>query len=152
MPSGETVTAEGGAVPARPADRYGTAGKGKPSKRWRRWLFVAVALVVSGAIGWIYYLNLGQTPIEAERVGFKELPNDAMEVTLNVTRDDDSKPGVCVVRVRDKSGAESGRREVLVPAGAGHSRVNTVVKSIGAPVTADVFGCSYSIPRYLSTP
>ena len=152
MQSGETVTAEGGAVPARPEDRYGAAGKGKAPKRWRRWLFVAVALVVSGAIAWVYYLNLGKTPIDAERIGFQELPGDAMEVTLNVTRDDDSKPGVCVVRVRDKSGAESGRREVLVPAGASHSRVNTVVKSIGEPVTADVFGCSYSIPRYLSTP
>nr|WP_245573336.1 DUF4307 domain-containing protein [Amycolatopsis benzoatilytica] len=139
-------------MPARPADRYGSASKGKAPKRWRRWLFIGVALVVSGAVGWIYYLNFGQSSIDAERVGFQELPNDAMDVTLNVTRDDDSKPGVCVVRVRDKSGAESGRREVLVPAGAGHSRVHTVVKSIGAPVTADVFGCSYSIPRYLSTP
>ena len=152
MQSGETVTAEDAAVPARPADRYGSAGKDKKPKRWRKWLFVGIALVVSGAVGWVYYLNFGQSSIDAERIGFQKLPGDAMQVTLNVTRDDNSKPGVCVVRVRDKSGAESGRREVLVPAGAGNSRVNTVVKSIGEPVTADVFGCSYSIPRYLSTP
>nr|WP_033293924.1 DUF4307 domain-containing protein [Amycolatopsis jejuensis] len=146
------MTTEGDAPRVRPADRYGTAGRARPSKRWRRWLYLVVALVVSGAITWIYYLNLGQAPIEAERIGFEARPGDAMQVTLNVTRDDDSKPGVCIVRVRDKSGAESGRREVLVPAGAAHSRLNTVVKSIGTPVTADVFGCSYAIPRYLSTP
>ncbi|HWD01220.1 MAG TPA: DUF4307 domain-containing protein [Amycolatopsis sp.] len=151
MQTGETATTEGGAGPARPADRYGSAAKTAP-KRWRRWAFLAIALVVSFAVAWIAYVNLGQASIDAERVAFEARPGNAMQVTINVTRDDPDKPGVCIVRVRDKSGAESGRKEVLVPAGAGHSRVSTVVKSIDLPVTADVYGCSYSIPRYMSTP
>lgn len=151
MQTGETATAEGDARSAPPADRYGSAGK-TGSKRWKRWVFTAIAVVAGFAVAWIAYVNLGQTSIDAERVAFEPRPGNAMQITINVTRDDPDKAGVCVVRVQDRSGSESGRKEVLVPAGAGHSRVSTVVKSIGEPVTADVYGCSYSIPRYMSTP
>lgn len=139
------------AAPALLADRYGTQ-RATPSRRWRRWLFLAIALLVSGLIAWVAYVNLGSAPIDAERIAFAAKPGNAMEITLNVTRDDDSRPGVCVVRVRDKTGAESGRKELLIPAGAKYNRISTTIKSIGVPVTADVFGCSYDIPRYLSTP
>ncbi|MBB4688464.1 hypothetical protein BJY18_005949 [Amycolatopsis jiangsuensis] len=146
------MTTEGDADPAPLAERYGTPRRPRSSRRGRGWLFGGIAVVVSCAIAWIAYVNLGQTSIDAERVAFEERPGNAMQITINVTRDDPDRPGVCIVRVRDRAGAESGRKEVLVPAGAGHSRVSTVVKSIGRPVTADVYGCSYSIPRYLSTP
>ncbi|RJQ80601.1 DUF4307 domain-containing protein [Amycolatopsis panacis] len=146
------MTTESDADPAPLADRYGTARLPRRNRRRWVWLFGAIAVLTGFGVAWIAYVNLGQTPIEAERVAFEERPGDAMQITINVTRDDPDKPGVCVVRVRDRSGAESGRKEVLVPAGAGHSRLSTVVKSIGRPVTADVYGCSYSIPRYLSTP
>ncbi|MFF0147670.1 uncharacterized protein DUF4307 [Amycolatopsis sulphurea] len=152
MQSGDAVTTASDADPAPLADRYGTARRPRPTRRRWAWLFGAIAVLTGFGIAWIAYVNLGQTPIEAERVAFEERPGDAMQITINVTRDDPDKPGVCVVRVRDRSGAESGRKEVLVPAGAGHSSLSTVVKSIGRPVTADVYGCSYSIPRYLSTP
>jgi hypothetical protein len=140
-----------GSAPTLPEGRYG-AGRQKTSRRWRRWLFLAIALLVSGTIAYVAYLNLGSAPIDAERIAFANKPGDAMEITITVTRDDDSRPGVCIVRVRDKTGAESGRKELLIPAGAKYSRMSTVIKSIGEPVTADVFGCSYAIPRYLSTP
>ena len=140
-----------GSAPTLPEGRYG-AGRQKTSRRWRRWLFLAIALLVSGTIAYVAYLNLGSAPIDAERIAFANKPGNAMEITINVTRDDDSRPGVCIVRVRDKTGAESGRKELLIPAGAKYSRMSTVIKSIGEPVTADVFGCSYAIPRYLSTP
>ncbi|WP_439383602.1 DUF4307 domain-containing protein [Amycolatopsis lexingtonensis] len=139
------------AAPVLPEGRYGTR-VATPSRRWRRWLFLAVALLVSGVIAWVAYVNLGAAPIDAERVAFKAEPGNAMEITINVTRDDDSKPGVCIVRARDKTGAESGRKELLIPAGAKYSRMSTTIRSIGEPVTADVYGCSYDIPRYLSTP
>jgi Domain of unknown function (DUF4307) len=151
LAGGPAETAVGGSAPALPEGRYGT-GRVQTSRRWRRWLFLAIALLVSGLIAWVAYVNLGSAPIDAERVAFSAKPGNAMEITLNVTRDDDSRPGVCVVRARDKTGAESGRKELLIPAGAKHNRITTTIKSIGEPVTADVFGCSYAIPRYLSTP
>ncbi|WP_235022300.1 DUF4307 domain-containing protein [Amycolatopsis alkalitolerans] len=134
---------------ALPEGRYGTGGR--PPARWRRRLFAAVALVAGGIVAWVAYVNLGPAPISAERVSFAAQPGNAMSVTINVTRDDPSKPGVCIVRLRDNSGAESGRKEVYIPAGDNHSRQTTVVQSIDRPVTADVFGCSYEVPTYLSS-
>jgi hypothetical protein len=134
-----------------PKGRYGTI---RPSKapRWRMWLFTVVAIVVSSVIAFVAYKNLGDTPIDAERVGFAAQPGDSMQITIDVTRDDGGRAGVCIVRVRDISGAESGRKEILVPAGGQSRRMSTVIKSSGTPVTADVFGCSYDVPRYLSSP
>ncbi|MFD6066668.1 MULTISPECIES: DUF4307 domain-containing protein [Amycolatopsis] len=134
-----------------PEDRYGKTRAAKPA-RWRRLVFGVVALLVSGGIAYVAYTNFGSAPIEGERVLFEEKPGDAMEITINVTRDDVNRPGVCVVRVRDKAGAESGRKEVLIQPGSKNSRVTTTIKSIGRPVTADIFGCSYDVPRYLSRP
>ncbi|MEV6874716.1 DUF4307 domain-containing protein [Amycolatopsis sp. NPDC051128] len=151
MAGGPAEAAVGGSAPTLPEGRYGTA-RGKAPRRWRRWLFLAIALLVSGVIAWVAYVNLGSAPIDAERVAFSAKPGNAMEITINVTRDDDNRPGVCVVRVRDRTGTESGRKELLVPAGVKYSRMTTTIKSIGEPVTADVYGCSYDIPRYLSTP
>ncbi|GAB2992267.1 DUF4307 domain-containing protein [Amycolatopsis acidiphila] len=135
---------------ALPEGRYGSPS-GRTPARWRRWAFTAVALLVSAAVAWIAYVNLGPAPIDADRVSFSQQPGNAMSVTINVTRDDPSKPGVCIVRLRDISGAESGRKEVYVPAGDNHSRQTTVVRSIDPPVDADVFGCSYDVPTYLSS-
>lgn len=96
------------------------------------------------------YRNFVATPIEAQRIGFEERPGNAMEITIDVLRDDPDRAGVCIVRVRDISGGESGRKELYIAPGV--ERLSTVVRSIGEPVTADVFGCSYEIPPYLSTP
>lgn len=139
------------AAPVLPEGRYG-AKRATTSRPWRRWVYLAIALLVGGGIAWVAYVNLGSAPIDAERVAFTAKPGNAMQITLNVTRDDDNRPGVCVVRVRDKTGAESGRKELLIPAGAKYDRISTTIRSIGEPVTADVYGCSYDIPRYMSTP
>ncbi|WP_414939878.1 DUF4307 domain-containing protein [Amycolatopsis sp. cmx-11-51] len=131
--------------------RYGKTRAARPA-RWRRLVYLLIALLVSGGLAYVMYTNFGSAPIEGERVLFAEKPGDAMEITINVTRDDVNRPGVCVVRVRDKAGAESGRKEVLLQPGSKNSRVTTTIKSIGKPVTADIFGCSYDVPRYLSRP
>ena len=139
------------AARALPEGRYGAERALRPP-RWRRWVFTGIALVFSVGVAIVAYQNLGSTPIDAQRVGFEPRPGDSMQITLDVTKDNPAAPAVCVVRVRDASGAESGRKEVLVPAGGGSRRVSTVIRSSGQPVTADVFGCSYDIPRYLSSP
>jgi hypothetical protein len=113
-------------------------------------VLVVLVLLAASAAAYIGYRNLGTAPIEAESSLFSQHPGNAMAVTIDVSRDDPGRPGVCIVRVRNISGVESGRREVYVP--PGHERLTTVVRSIGKPVTADVFGCSYEIPSYLSRP
>ncbi|ASR38001.1 hypothetical protein BAY61_26670 [Prauserella marina] len=139
--------------PSLPEGRYGSSHPANRRKRtvrgWRMWVFGAIALAVSITVTLVAYGNLGQAPIEAQRVGFEEKPGNAMEITIDVQRGEPDRPGVCIVRVRDISGAETGRKEIYVA--PGEERLSTVIRSIGRPVTADVYGCSYNVPEYLST-
>jgi hypothetical protein len=140
-------TGEAPALP--PADRYGSARR--EPRRWRRWAWTALAVVVGFVVAYVAYVNISATSIDAERVGFDSLPGNAMKVTIDVTRDRPADRAVCIVRLRDSGGGESGRKEVLVPPGPTVTTVSTVVRSFDRPVTADVFGCSYDVPRYLSS-
>ncbi|MFC4002818.1 DUF4307 domain-containing protein [Prauserella oleivorans] len=149
MSQGRAPSTEGTGRQALPEGRYGTTRtRSRAPRRWQVTLIVVLALVGGGAAVYFGYTNLVDTPIEAQRVGYEERPGNAMEITIDVTRQDPERPGVCIVRVRDISGAESGRKEILVA--PGESRVSTVIRSIRRPVTADVYGCSYDIPEYLS--
>ncbi|MPZ83691.1 MAG: DUF4307 domain-containing protein [Actinophytocola sp.] len=140
------MTASGGTLLE---DRYGT----RPRKTSRRtyWILGACAVLLGGVIAWVGYVNLGTAPIETQQVSFENLPNDAMRFTFEVTRDTPERAAVCIVRTRGLNGSEGGRKEVLIPPGPKAVRVTTVIESGDEPVTADVFGCSYQVPAYLST-
>lgn len=130
-------------------DRYGT----KPKRASRRtyWIVGAVALVVSGVVAWIGYVNFGTAPIETQTTSFANLPNNQMKMTFEVTRDTPERPAACIVRSRVLDGGEGGRKEVYIPPAQGPITVTTVITNSAEPVTAEVFGCSYQVPAYLST-
>jgi hypothetical protein len=133
-----------------PEGRYGKQRSSMmkySAARWVAGVLVAIACVLAA---YMAYVNLGSDPITAETIGYSERPGNAMEVTFRVSRDDDRKAAVCIVRTRVRSGDEGGRKEVLVPPGNDGQPLRTVIKSTSRPVTANVFGCSYSVPEYLS--
>jgi hypothetical protein len=73
-----------------------------------------------------------------------------VRVTITVTRDDPSRPVVCIVRARSIDGSETGRREVLVPPSSQKTvQVTTAVKASRPPVVGDVYGCGTDVPSYL---
>lgn len=134
------------------AERYGTRQR-RPSRR-AYWIIGACALAVGAAVAYLGYVNLGSSPIDTQVSAFENVHGTtryAMRVTFDVTRDTPERPAVCIVRVRALDGNEGGRKEVLIPPGGTARRVSTVVESTEKPVTADVFGCSYQVPSYLST-
>lgn len=134
---------------ALPEGRYGQARRQAP-RRWRTGLYTGLGLVAGIVVAWVAYVNLGPAPISADQVSYSVRPDNTVELTINVVRDDPSRPGVCIVRARDGAGSESGRKEVYIPSGNDHSLQTTVIHSTDRPVTADVYGCSYSVPSYLS--
>jgi hypothetical protein len=131
------------------SSRSGTGRLGAKPVRWRVWLYTAVAITAGCLIAWIGYKNLGAAPIDIERIGFVEKSDSSMEITFRVTRDDPGKAGVCIVRTRDLTGAENGRREVLIPPGNTSTVLTSLIKTAGKAVTADTYGCSYTVPPYL---
>lgn len=129
-------------------DRYGTKSK-RTSKR-TYWIVGAVALVAGAVVAWIGYVNFGTAPIETQTTSFANLPDDRMKMTFDVTRDTPERAAVCIVRARTLDGSEGGRKEVYIPPAKGAITMTTIITSSGEPVTAEVFGCSYQVPPYLS--
>lgn len=134
---------------ALPEGRYGS--RGRPTPRRTYWIVGVLVVLVGGGLGYLAYTNLGSAPIEAERAAFSNEPGNAMRLTFTVRRDEPHRAAVCIVRVRGQDGTEGGRKEVLIPPAGTPTSVTTLIRSTNEPVTADVVGCSYQVPPYLST-
>jgi hypothetical protein len=103
-----------------------------------------VAIIASGRLG---------GDVEGELGGYQLVDDETVSVTITVTRDDPSRPVVCIVRARSRDGSETGRREVLVPPSDQRTvQVTTAVKSSRPPVVGDVYGCGTDVPSYLVAP
>jgi hypothetical protein len=140
-------------VVERPAARY---GRQRIPRRQRRWIGIALtaAVVVAGVVlAIIASSRFGGGEVKGELAGYHLVDDETVAVTLSVTRDDPSRPVVCIVRARSLDGGETGRREVLVPPSAQATvQVNTEVKSTKPPVVGDVYGCGTDVPSYLVAP
>ena len=134
----------------RPTARY---GRQRLTRRNRRWIAIGLALVVLAggvAIAVIASQRLGSGDVKGELGGYRLVDDETVEVTISVTRDDPSRPVVCIVRARSIDGTETGRREVLVPPSTQKTvQVTTVVKASRPPVVGDVYGCGTDVPSYL---
>ena len=135
----------------RPAARY---GRQRLSRRNRRWIADRADRAGPRGRGCRSRSSASQRfgtgDVKGELGGYQLVDDETVEVTINVTRDDPSRPVVCIVRARSIDGSETGRREVLVPPSAQDTvQVTTIVKSTRPPVVGDVYGCGTDVPSYL---
>ena len=134
----------------RPAARYGRQRLSRPHRRWLVVGLTVLALAAGVAVAIIASRGSGSGDVKGELGGYSLVDDKTVSVTISVTRDDPSRPVVCIVRARSIDGSETGRREVLVPAWAQATvQVTTVVKSSRPPVVGDVYGCGTDVPSYL---
>jgi len=134
----------------RPEARY---GRQRLDRRTRRWIAIGltVLVVVLGvAVAAVAFTRLGSAEVEGELGGYRVLDDQTIEVTMSVTREDPSRPVVCIVRARSYDGTETGRRELLVPPAEQTTvQVTTLVKTSAPAVVGDVYGCGTEVPSYL---
>ncbi len=137
----------------RPAARY---GRQRLTRRQRRWLAGGLTVLVLAAgvvIAIVAAGRFGSADVEGELSGYRLVDDHTVDVTISVTRDDPSRPVVCIVRARSIDGSETGRREVLVPPSDRATVVVTApVKSSKPAVVGDVYGCGTDVPPYLVAP
>lgn len=123
-----------------------------PEKTRRRLVFGLGALVVAAGVGIALaaYQRFELVDVEGKAAAFDVVDDHNVTVTISVTRRDPSQPVVCIVRSRSKDGAETGRREVLVPPSDSKTvQVKTTVASFKRAFVGDVYGCGTDVPGYL---
>ncbi|MGZ4586565.1 MAG: DUF4307 domain-containing protein [Mycobacteriaceae bacterium] len=132
-----------------PTGRY-AAPKRRPRRRRNSTVAVLALGVIAGiVIAVVAYRNLAPGPISGEDLGFS-LDGNSATVRFTVSRDDPSRPAVCIIRALSVDGSETGRREMYIPPSAtGMASYVGTVRTSHPPVVGNVFGCSYSVPLYL---
>lgn len=137
----------------RPAARYGREKLSRTSRRRVAAILSVVTVAAALALALVAYQRLGTGQVKGELGGYQLIDGETVSVTISVMRDDPSEPVVCIIRARSLDGAESGRREVLVPPSSQSTvLVTAVVKSSRPPVVGDVYGCGTDVPDYLVAP
>jgi Domain of unknown function (DUF4307) len=134
----------------RPADRYGRQRLSRSNRRWIAIGLTVLVVAIGVGIAVIASQRLGTGEVKGELGGYQLVDDETVQVTITVTRDDPSRPVVCIVRARSIDGSETGRREVLVPPSSQKTvQVTTTVKASRPPVVGDVYGCGTDVPSYL---
>jgi hypothetical protein len=132
----------------RPPDRYGDDGQ---SAARRRAVRIVVGVLAAAAVTWWLVVALARsTPdVTYDLLGFDHVTDTSMDVRFRIERHRDA-PVVCVLRARDRSGAEVGVASVTIPAADG-DRVELVwtVRTTRRPVSAEIGSCTSAPARGL---
>lgn len=118
----------------------------------RRWFIGLTVLVVVAGVGLAYlgYTKFADPDVSGDITAYEITGPNTVAVQFTVTRKEPDRPVACVVRARSRDGAETGRREVLVPAGDAQVGTRAEVKTSSEPAIGEVFGCTTSVPAYLT--
>jgi len=134
----------------RPAARYGRQPMSARTRRRTVGALAALVVAAGTAIAFVAFQRLGNETVKGELASYRLVDAETVSVTINVTRDDPSRPVACIVRARSLDGAETGRRELLVPPSPQATvQVTTIVKSTKPPAVGDIYGCGTDVPAYL---
>lgn len=136
-------------VAAERNDRYGNS---KVTLVSSRLLIVGIVLMVMvcGFYIWRQYSNSTAADVTISSAGWEKVSDNQLNFTVDVTRDDTSKPAYCIVYALDYDKNEVGRREFVIAADAAATQRYTVpVPTREAAVAGMTYGCSSTIPSYL---
>lgn len=109
-------------------------------------LFVVLIVVFAGR----YIMQRRAEPITANLVAHERIDESTSRVWFDVSRNDPSIPGYCIITSLNYEHAEIGRRDIVIPAGGEKEMrkyVDIPVRDV--PVSGGVYGCSTTIPSFL---
>ncbi|SIR78534.1 DUF4307 domain-containing protein [Williamsia sterculiae] len=132
-----------------PAGRYPDE---RPPQSRRRWFLLAsvVVLVAGVLIAYVGYTKFADPDVSGSATGYDIIDSSTVDVQFTVTRNDPHQAVSCIVRARSKDGSETGRREVLIPAGTDQQvGARSRVYTSAPPAVGEVFGCTVNVPDYL---
>ena len=141
---------------SRPSARYEQSRLSPAGRKSILVVLVLIVLAVGGALTYAQYKVFGSTDLESNVTRYEATGGNVIEGAVSLTRDNPGDAAVCVIRSRNRDGAEVARREVYFPpAEASPTVIATGMRTITPgglpPGIIDVYGCSYTVPEYLAT-
>lgn len=137
---------------SRTSARYEQSRLSNTSRKSILVVLVMIVLAIGGAVTYAQYKVFGSTDLESNVTRYEAMSDSVIEGDIALTRDDPSQPAVCVVRARNRDGFEVARREVYFPpTSSSPTTVATGLYTSSLPGIIDVYGCTYTVPGYLST-
>lgn len=113
-------------------------------------LFIIVGLILTAF--YIKRMSDQSSGITGSMTNIERVNDREIRLEFDVVRGDTSTDAVCIVTAKNFDMTEVGRREVFIPAGGEEAlRLTTTIRTDDLPVSAEVYGCSTTIPGYLST-
>lgn len=107
-------------------------------------------LIVAGVFIYNQWRNSTSADVSGTITGFSDNTDNSIRMTIDISRDDSSKPAYCIVTALNYNKDEVGRREVVLAAdGTSIGRLNVKVPTREQAVATDVYGCSSIFPSYL---
>lgn len=141
---------------SRPTERYGKDRAPQTGRNLsgKMVAIVAVVLLIGLAVAIARFMaaDAQRGDVTIEMVSHERVADDTMRLWVDVTRKDPEVLSYCIVTALNYEMAEVGRREILVePGGDAVQRFQIDIPSRDMPVSGSVYGCSTSIPPYLTT-
>lgn len=136
----------------RPAERYDAVPESRSVVSGRAVALLLIGLIAAlvAAGGYTIMQYMGTPEISGQESGFVTESDSLMHMRVDVTRDEPSTPVYCIVRAKEYSGGEVGRREIYVPPSDQRTvRIDTTIETIARGFVPDVYGCGSDIPAYL---
>lgn len=130
-------------------ERYGNECSNKFAGRLM--VLVLLAILIAAAVYIVsQFRHSTSADVTAVESGGKVVSADRLNMSVDVTRTDASKPAYCIVTALDYDKNEVGRREFVVPAGGAEvTRWHVDINTRKEAYAATVYGCSSTIPAHL---
>ncbi|KAB1504034.1 DUF4307 domain-containing protein [Corynebacterium sp. 320] len=148
--AGTSGTAPQAGSPSTPKARYGKRSGGTFTGKILAVVFAAMMLA---AVVYIVAMLRNQSTVDVTAVetGGSVVSDHEIKASIDITRDDPSKPAYCIIYALDYEKNDVGRREIALPAGGDKTvRVETTMPTRERAHAAKVYGCSSDLPPYLT--
>lgn len=110
---------------------------------------LVIAILVAG--GWLIYQQTRTESVELAETGYEVIDDHTTTMRVDLSRSDPQTPVYCIVRARDGSGAETGRREIYFPSSEHETlRIEVPIRTLTRAVDVDSYGCGEDVPEYLA--
>lgn len=138
----ETPATTSLARPIFPPGRYGRRREPRRTPRWVTVVAAAALAALTGSAGVMLFNAYGERDYSASVTAFADITDTQVVVTFTVRLPAEGSAR-CAVRARDVTGAETGREEIIVKAGAdpGRTVISHRLVTRTRPVTGEVQGC-----------